>query len=591
MKLWTRLNFSRKLAVCLFLANILATSLGIMILYGSARNEALRMNMLLNENNLTIAKKNIEGTINAAENSAISIFFEHSVKNQILGDFHFTGTPESFNEVNTQLLRVLNTTPSIRALSIYKRNGSSISTNGDMELPFSGYDSLVEHCAQQGIALRNTSSSSFWSTSLVAETQNGYQSSFVNLRELKDVNAKTSNAIMLVYLKENTIYDMYSFFGQDSFMMDEKGIVVSAGDKSRIGRREGDTPIGHLVLDSGREPVSLPYDDNGSHYFSSIYLPRLSCYLVAVPSYDILAETQNAMGLAATLLVGLSVLISILLAHFISRGMTTNIRNLKQVMESNEGDLSARFNASGSDEINYLGNTFNTLMDRIESYIQEVNDTQNRKRASDLQLLQSQINPHLLYNTLDSVMHSLSHNDTHTARQTLELLSDFFKISLSQGQAFVPIRSELLLTKKYIELQRICRGKQVQLQVGIEQGLQDKLILKTVIQPIVENIYMHAFVGAVEDGEIDISIHRTPNNGISIAIADNGIGMSDKALQLLREQLRSDEPTGSYGLWNVNQRLVNHYGREYGLRIQSEFGEGTRVSMFIPYPGPCSIQP
>ena len=222
------------------------------------------------------------------------------------------------------------------------------------------------------------------------------------------------------------------------------------------------------------------------------------------------------------------------------------------------------------------------LMESISNNFLEIQRIYKQKQQSEIRLLQSQINPHLLYNTLDSALCLITKNDNRTAIHILEELSRFFKLSLSKGNFFVSFSTELSHIKSYMELQKLCRNKQIELRVTGDRTLWSVKIMKMTLQPIIENAYLHAYEGIANDGIITIEI-KSCNEILHIEVTDDGTGIEDEELAQLQESLLSEEPTVGFGLWNVNQRLKKVYGSEYGLTIDSEFGEFTRVTVTMPY--------
>ena len=154
---------------------------------------------------------------------------------------------------------------------------------------------------------------------------------------------------------------------------------------------------------------------------------------------------------------------------------------------------------------------------------------------------------------------------------------------MQAGNRIVPISKELAHITSYLNLQNLCRGKNFSLEVLGEEQLLSYPILQMLLQPVVENAVLHGFEGNDPDGTITIAIRQNKNT-LYIRIEDDGLGMDEETLQKVRSQLEQrDNDNGSYALWNIVQRIRMNYGSEYGIRIESEFGEYTAVTLTLPY--------
>ena len=480
-----------------------------------------------------------------------------------------------YNSVNLSLHRATLTAPGIGYITVLKKDGSRASNAVPVSQPFQDYQSCLEYLKMRGIQEDSFGTSSVWYAPEPLPSSYLAEYGFVNIRSLRTLRTQELNGIMLAYIRESAVYDLYAFFGEESLIVRRDGVVLSAGDKSLIGKPAPVTKR-YSILPDGK----IRADES----VSSVYLPELEAYLVAVPDYTVLSAMQQSTQMALLVLVILGLAFSLFCAAFLSSRLTRSVRHLKTVMEQvRGGDLSIRYEGRGTDEIAFLGTSFNILMDNLMRYIEEIKRNEQRQRENDLRLLQSQINPHLLYNTLDSALYFVGKNDMETAQSMLETLSDFFKLSLSKGRVMVPLETELRRIGRYMQIQRLCRGKEIELEVSCEEELLQACILKTTLQPIVENAYLHAYEGVWSQGTIELEVYRV-GDALEIRLSDDGMGMDEETLRALQAALEEEEPrTGGFGLWNINQRLRTYYGAEYGLTVESESGCGTTVWLRIPY--------
>ena len=214
---------------------------------------------------------------------------------------------------------------------------------------------------------------------------------------------------------------------------------------------------------------------------------------------------------------------------------------------------------------------------------EQVRAEQERLRRAEFELLQAQINPHFLYNTLDTIVWSAESKDEDQVIRMTRSLSDFFRASLSKGKDDISIRDELVHVRSYLEIQQIRYQDILSYSINIDEKYLDCLIPKITLQPLVENAIYHGIKNRRGGGRIDISASDS-ENGFTIKVEDNGAGMDEKRLEKVRESLVNRAPgeTEIYGLYNVNERIQLDFGREYGISIQSEHNKGTVVCINLP---------
>lgn len=233
------------------------------------------------------------------------------------------------------------------------------------------------------------------------------------------------------------------------------------------------------------------------------------------------------------------------------------------------------------DELAVLGNKFNNMMDFTRHLIVVNNKEQENLREAELKTLQMQINPHFLYNTLETVIWLIRSNENEKAISVITSLSKFFRIGLSRGRNIITLREELEHVKEYVKIQNTRYRDKIDFSIHIdEDSMLDYPIPKLTLQPLVENAIYHGIQEKPEGGAISIEIVHETGDRIRISVIDDGIGMTPAQLERLQEGLKEMAVSG-FGMYNTNQRLRNYFGRESALRIESQFGEGTNVSFSI----------
>ncbi len=280
-----------------------------------------------------------------------------------------------------------------------------------------------------------------------------------------------------------------------------------------------------------------------------------------------------------------SLAVVIMLIIFISSRITKPISELQRAMiRFGQGDLKVSVRTRRMDEIGLLSESMNTMIWQINAYIQQNEAHQRRQRALELKTLQYQINPHFLYNTLDSIhMIALKNGDTATS-ELVTSLSKLFRIALNHGHDFVTVSNEIEYVTHYLNIQSIRFPGQFVWRIDAEEGLLSYRILKFLLQPLAENSINHGLSSGLGDGEIHIRA-ALEEDFLVLSVWDNGIGMTEERLlevrRLIQEpDVEEDPDIGGQGLRNVHQRLLLYYGT--GLTIDSVWEEGTTIRLRIP---------
>lgn len=291
-----------------------------------------------------------------------------------------------------------------------------------------------------------------------------------------------------------------------------------------------------------------------------------------------------------TFLILLSVLIAVLgvVVAIAAFAVTSGIlRPLWQLYDATgeiaEGNFAVRTNAKTSDEIAVLSQGFNEMADNMQLLVDKVRDDEQKMRKADLRLLQEQINPHFLYNTLDTIVWLIECNEADQAVDMVVTLSNFFRIVLSKGKEFISIRMEEQHIRSYLQIQEARYSDIMDYRIDIDPALYSYQIPKLTLQPIVENALYHGIKYKRSHGTITVN-GRMQEEQICLIVMDDGAGMDEAELTQLREDISKPckETDRGFGLANVNERIRMYFGAEYGLTIDSAKGEGTKVTIVIP---------
>lgn len=300
--------------------------------------------------------------------------------------------------------------------------------------------------------------------------------------------------------------------------------------------------------------------------------------------------TLGQMPLLVVAIVGFAILLIVLVNSQISSLVARPIKRLDRSVRALEaGQLDAEITIGGSHEIEHLGRTIQSTVDQMRSLMDDVVREQEQKRKSEFDALQAQINPHFLYNTLDSIVWMIESEEYKEAISMVTALASLFRISLSKGRDVISIGTELQHAGYYLHIQNIRYKNKFRVETDIDPAIEDLTTIKLIIQPLLENAIYHAMELMDGDGVITVR-GRLAEDGVYIEVADNGLGMTEAmAASLLAAP--AEPPPGEgrkkgsgIGLRNVHQRIRLYYGAPYGLRVDSELDVGTTVTIHLPGP-------
>jgi len=223
---------------------------------------------------------------------------------------------------------------------------------------------------------------------------------------------------------------------------------------------------------------------------------------------------------------------------------------------------------------------------RTQPLIHELYASRLSRRESELKVLQSQINPHFLYNTLDTIIWMTESQKTDEVIEIVRALSSFFRISLSKGRDWITIGEEVERTRSYLTIQKMRYRDILDYRIEVDGAVAGNTVLKLILQPLVENAIYHGIKNKREGGAVVVRAQQRNENEILLQVEDNGIGFTPEKLARLRAELDDDSGEirleSGFGIGNVNQRIRLYYGRQYGVSITSERHTGTCVSIVIP---------
>ena len=291
-------------------------------------------------------------------------------------------------------------------------------------------------------------------------------------------------------------------------------------------------------------------------------------------------KSQVAVGLIFALLF--SAFMSAVIYFLLSRTVTRPVRRLVASMQKFEKQAETfeyKADMSNVAEFQTLSTSFEHMVLMIQSLVEKVHNEEIVLRKTELKALQAQINPHFLYNTLDSIQWMCEQDNSKDAVKMVGALAKLFRISISHGNEFIAISDELKHAESYLIIQSYRYKNQFTYSFDVDKSILDCMCNKITIQPFIENAIYHGLDRMVDEGEIKIIVERRGKD-IAIIVKDNGLGMTEEQCKAVLQKGRSDSK--GIGVKNVDDRLKIYFGEEYGITIDSELDVGTTVTIKIP---------
>jgi two-component system sensor histidine kinase YesM len=408
----------------------------------------------------------------------------------------------------------------------------------------------------------------------------------VSMSQLLSVNAENKadrgEGILLVDLNYNVINNLCKqiHLGKKGyiFILDSEGEIVYHPEQQNIYNHLKTEAISTIF---NSKDSTIKTDAGNEHKIYTIRTASFGWKIIGVSYPDELVGNKHKMQASAAAWGLFSLIIALGFSILISLTLTKPLKKLGTHMKRVEtGDFDTRVTIESPNEIGKLSRTFNMMLGKIKDLMQQIRDEQEMKRVSELKALQAQIHPHFLYNTLDSIIWMAEMGKVEKVVEMTSALSKLLRTSISKGDELIPISIELDHIQSYLIIQKIRYRDKFTFTIDIESDIIDCLILRVVLQPLIENAIYHGMKSRVDKGFIQVT-GRKVDGLIELKVIDDGPGMEPgKAKNLL--QRSPSEGGKSMGLHNVNQRIQLYFGKPYGLTFESELEEGTTVTIRIP---------
>lgn len=417
-------------------------------------------------------------------------------------------------------------------------------------------------------------------------------------REIWDTLTTDTLGVLTIALNPDMLHDQYkdvNLIRNNIFLITTAdGSVISSSDAALENNNVRDMPAFSPVLETDRDMAFTTWRHERK-VFVWDNVDLTSWRIVSIISHEQAMAGARDIALFTILLTLVAIGLYMAFAWVVSSNVTRPLDSLIENMQVvRHGTFERPMVDKSYREINQLADTFNEMTDDIQRLLREVYDSQRQQHETEIKLVQSelralqaQINPHFIYNTLESIntMAKMHHEDDISS--VIISLSKLLRISLSQGREVIPLREELEMVTQYLAIQSTNYPDRFRAELSLDESLQENPVVKFTLQPLVENAIFHGFSEMEEAGTIKLSARRL-DNAVVLELEDDGVGMPDVMCEQLNRELESasiDEPSHqgtSFGVSNVNRRLKLHFGPEYGLRFAGNACGGLTVSIALP---------
>ncbi len=522
----------------------------------------------------------IDNYIKYMQNTASMMIRGNDIQEYFQSDPDDPGSEQSYERILTQFRTVIETREDISNVAAISRDGRYIINQGEDKLnPYVKLETVdwyrdTYDCEEYILTASHVQ----------YVIDNNYKWVVTLSRPVFADGADEPLGVFFIDLNYKLLRDLceQNNLGQNSyvFIIDEAGNIIYH-PKQQLLFRNLTTERIEEVLQCEQDYFMTPNEEQGKLYTIS-KSEETGWSVVGVVSVSSLMpywkETQTTYLLIAVILIFSGILLAFLLAGAI----TKPLKNLAESMQEVE---KRDFKGASIEKIPYreigaLHNAFNVMTTRIHQLMEENVEEQRQKRKSELKALRSQINPHFLYNTLDSIIWMAEGGKNKEVVMMTSSLARLLRQSISNDEEMIPLRKEIDYTKSYLTIQKMRYKDKLEFSIEVDPQIQNERVVNLILQPIVENAIYHGIKPKGDKGMIRIT-GSLVGDDIVLEVMDNGVGISSEELAHIfdRSRERENEKGSGVGVYNVHVRLKLYYGEQYGLSFESKEGEGTKVTM------------
>ena len=401
---------------------------------------------------------------------------------------------------------------------------------------------------------------------------------------------KNIDGLMLLTIKEKDFNRFYRYFTSgtsDIVIFNPDDEVISSSDDAYLTDAGRAKEVRQIITEMKENGTRKLIETNGSHVKNYMMqkLQSSNYTMLGIIKPDEAFDDAYDISYIVGLTVLIAAVVSMLIFFFVKQQTTPLsdlVRHMKHVQKNG---LDNFMKVEGTTETRELSSAYNSMLVELDHYIQELVHAEQEKRKAEIHSLQTQINPHYIYNTLASVKWLIWQGDKDKSVRVIDAFIELLRNTISNKNEFITVRHEIENLKNYVLINQIRYGSQVNVEYYVSLSCEEQKVPKLILQPFVENAFFHAFPEA-RQGTIAIYVKDT-ENFIRFEIMDNGVGMDYQKLVSLqnRKDQKSEHFTG-IGVTNVDDRIKLIYGNDYGINITSEKGKGTTIVILLPKRAP-----
>jgi len=375
-------------------------------------------------------------------------------------------------------------------------------------------------------------------------------------------------------------YSSYTSLGNDVLVMDPSGTILSSNREEFIGKKEVEL-LNYAIQLEDQQKNYMDTDFKGKdHIIMSEFSPTMNLYLVNL--IDKQTAFKDIIDKKSIVMISvLFMILAIIIVFFASRRLTNSLTKLvKQIENTPKNDFDHYIPVTGTYETRQIGQAFNSMLDELHEYVDQLVLSQKQKRNAELAALQQQINPHFLYNTLTSIKFMVQQGGKEEATETVNALISLLQNTIGNISETITVDQEIDNLKSYVFINQKRYGERIRVNYFIGPESNDVQIPKLILQPFIENSFFHGF-NKKSGGTINVLVWKEEDTLIC-EILDNGDGMEVSTDHILPDTKRKQHMFSGIGVRNVNERIRLLYGEDYGVTISSNLGEGTKVRITLP---------
>jgi len=403
-------------------------------------------------------------------------------------------------------------------------------------------------------------------------------------RKIIDFNTLENYGFLMIDLEEMILEQAYSSIQDDEsvevFIADNNGKIISHSNKNKIGKSIKSEPYADEVFKENQGQVQYKTGIKKIAIYSTI--ESNGWKIIKTVSTNYLYKEINRIQyylIFGGVIYG--VVIILFMLFFSVRYTEPMFKMMGVIKKVEQGDLSARTTVNSNDEIGQLGSSLNNMITEMEILIDKLVKEEQEKKEVELEALHAQINPHFLYNTLNTIKWMAKINGNESVSKAITALVKLLRISINLGKDMISLREEVDYVKNYLFIEKLRFNESITVDFIIDESCLDFTIPKLILQPIVENSIIYSMEDECLDLNIEMRIFRSANKLI-IEIIDDGPGIESEIMDNILKSASDRNKFTKVGLDNVDQRIKLYCGNEYGLEIETELGKGTKVTVSLP---------